>query len=277
MSKKFRNISLLHKQGSKHYNIRNLKPYVKLTKKQYKNTSRTNYIYALEYRKKIYRQNILNNLVYKSFIQNKFYLQKLYKKTVYKKDKYYFNRYYGIAFSSIPKYNTFLNGFSLWAIQKQTTALKVFPQSSALWLSSLHKLESDLSNPFLTVLEKNTNRKNKLWTAGFVRIRKLRQYYTRQLQSTEKLLYWYNYTSYKKIQKIINKIYNHNKGTNHILWSIICFLDSLWSNMLLKSNFVYSASGSFHSIKQNAILRNGSLNKKPICLSNPGDLFQKNI
>lgn len=274
---KSRNISLLHKQGSKHYNIHNLRPYVKLTKKQYKNSSRHNYIYALEYRKKLYRQNIINNVVYKSFMQNKFYLEKLYKKNVYKKDKYYFNSYYQIPCSPIPRYTTFLNGFSLWAIQKQTTALKVLPQTSALWLSSLNKLESDLSKPFLTTLEKNTNRKTKLWTAGFVRIRKLRQYYTRQLQSTEKLLYWYNYTSYNKIQKIINKIYSHHKGTNHLIWNIVCHLDSLWSNVLLKSNFVYNTSASFNRFKQNEILRNGFLAKNPIAFSKPGDLFQKKI
>ena len=272
-----RNISLLHKQGSKNYNIHNLKPYVKLTKKQYKNTSRNNYIYALEYRKKLYRQNIINNIVYKSFMQNKYYLKNLYNKNVYKKDKYYFNSYYQITFSSIARYTTFLSSFSLWAIQKQTTALKVFPQSSALWLSSLNKLESELSKPFLTILDKNTNRKTKLWTAGFVRIRKLRQYYTRQLQNTEKLLYWYNYSSYNKIQKIINKIYSNNKGTKHIIWKIVCCLDSIWSNVLLKSNFVYNTSASFSRFKQNEIIRNGFVAKKPISFSKPGDLFRKNV
>jgi hypothetical protein len=272
-----RNLSLLHKQGSKHYNIHNLRPYVKLTKKQYKNSSRNNYIYVLEYRKKLYRQNIINNVIYTSFMQNKFYLKKLYNKNVYKKDKYYFNSYYQIPFSSIARYTTFLNGFSLWAVQKQTTALKVFPQSSALWLSSLNKLESELSKPFLKILDKNTNRKTKLWTAGFVRIRKLRQYYTRQLLSTEKLLYWYNYSSYNKIQKIINKIYSNNKGTKHIIWKIVCCLDSIWSNVLLKSNFVYNTSASFNRFKQSEIIRNGFVVTKPISFSKPGDLFTKKI
>jgi hypothetical protein len=275
MSKKLENSPLLHKQGSKHYNIHNLRPYVKLTKKQYKNTSRNNYIFALEYKKKLYRQNILNNLVYNNFMQNRFAIQTLYNKSIYKKDKYYFNNYYEIPFSSIQKYHSVLNGFSLWAIQKQTTALRVFPQSSALWLSSLNTLETDLSKPLDTICDKNTNRKNKLWTAGFVRVRKLRQYYSRQLQSTEKLLYWYNYASVTKIQKIINKVYTHNKGTNHVIWNIICFLDSLWTNILLKSNFVYNTSASLNSMKQNTIIRNGVFLKNPTTLCKPGDIFQK--
>ena len=277
MSQNSKKTSLLHKQGSKYYNINNVTPYVRLTKKQYKNSSRNNYVYALEYKKKLYKQNIINNVMYTNFLQNKFYLKKLYKRNISKKDKYYFNQYYQTPFLCIAKYNTFLNGFSLWAIQKQTTALKVFPQSSALWLFSLNKLESDMSKPLLSISDKNINRKNKLWTAGFVRIRKLRQFYSRQLQSTEKLLYWYNYTSYTKMQKIINKVYSHNKGNHQMIWNIICFLDSLWVNIVLKSNFVYNPSASFNKLKKNAIIRNGFINKKPTTFSKPGDFFQKEV
>ena len=287
MNKKTRHVTLLNKQGSKRYNVYNMRPFVKLTKKQYRSSGRYNYIYAVEYKKKLYRQNVLSNVLYNCFQKDKIYYKNFFKReNIYNKNKYHFNRSHILPFASIAKYSAFLNGSSLWSIQRQTTALQVFPQSSSFWLYSLDMLETNFlriapsAELSLTLQgdKKNINRKNTLWTAGFVRIRKLRQYYKRQLCSTQKLLYWYSYASYKKINKTIQKIYQYNRGTKtHIIWSIISLLDSLWTNIIVKSNFVYTSSASSFKIKQKIISTNGFIIKKgPFrTKGKPGDIFYK--
>lgn len=295
MSKK---MSLLNKQGSKQFAISNMKPFVKLTKKQYRLSSRLNYIYALEFKKKLYRQNIYNNLLHNSFKKNYQYFQDYNQPRNLKINPYYNHTYHNIVpFSSISKYNAFLTSSNLWAIQKQTTALKVVPLSSSFWLYSLNKLDSILASVFLKEITPNVstsrivgkaftysdftkrvalkvNRKNKLWTAGFVRVRKLRQYHARQLQNTNKLLYWLGYPSLRSVKKIINKIHTHH-NFHFMTWSLIRFLDSLWFNTLVKTNFVYNASASSSFIKRKKGRYNGFVIKNMNTFCQSGDLIYK--
>ena len=268
-----KNIPLLNRQGSKRFNVCNMRPFVKLTKKQYKSSSRLNYVYALEYKKKLYRQNLINNLLYNSFQKNKLYFDQLYKKQNNHMKKPYLNLENMKPFLHLNRYCAFLNGSSLWAIQKQTTALKVFPQSSLFWAHALDHLDSNFRK--VSINKENINRKHKLWTAGFVRIRKLRLYYTRQLQSTQKILYWLGDPSLRKLKHIVNQIDNHNARPNSMVWSIICFLDSLQSNILIKSNFVYNSSASPNVIKQKAINLNGFLLHNAYSFSKPANILYK--
>lgn len=270
-------INLLNKQGSKQFLTLNMKPFVKLTKKQHRSSARHNYLYGLEYKKRLYKQNLINNLTFNHFKPNIEYLKK------FKPNQYYLSPYNNIVpLSSITKYSAFLNNSNLWSIQKQTTALKVFPQSSISWLyssdklmsSSLSTLNEDKIEFISKKIDINVNKKNKLWTAGFVRVRKLRQYYSKQLQSTNKLLYWMGYPSFKELKKIMNKIYIYNNSTSNV-WSIITFLDSLWPNILIKSDFVYNSSASSNLIKQKKCRYNGLILKKTYSFCNPGDIIYK--
>lgn len=268
-----RKINLLNKQGSKQFNILNMKPFVKLTKKQYRSSSRLNYIYGLEYKKRLHRQNLINNLTYNNFGANISYFQNWKQKSM--NNKYHLNSYNSIVpFSSTTKYSAFMNNSNLWAIQKQTTALRVFPQSSSFWLHSSDKLESI----FTKMLSKNSmtimNRKNKLWTAGFVKVRKLRLYYTKQLQNTNKLLYWLGRPSSKNLRKILNNICMNN-NSNILTWSVIKFIDSLWSNILVKTNFVYNSSASCSLVKQRKARFNGFTINRMYSFSKPGDIIYK--
>jgi hypothetical protein len=260
-------ISLLNKQGSKQFNILNMKPCVKLTKKQHKQSSRLNYVYGLEFQKKLYRQNLIRLQNYNSFDSN---IQ------CFKNGKNLFSRVTCVekeyAFSSITSYSSFLNNSSLWPIQKQTTALKVFPQSSLFWLYSLYQLDSVFTRSPDQDSMSNINKKNKLWTAGFVKIRKLRQYYGKQLQSTNKLLYWLGDPSYRQLRKALNKIYTH-AYSNIMPWSIIQFLDSLWTNLQIKANFVYYSSASPNVLKQKKMRYNGLIIQRPYGFCEAGDLI----
>jgi ribosomal protein S4 len=118
----------------------------------------------------------------------------------------------------------------------------------------------------------NINKKNKLWTAGFVKIRKLRQYYGKQLQSTNKLLYWLGDPSYRQLRKALNKIYTH-AYSNIMPWSIIQFLDSLWTNLQIKANFVYYSSASPNVLKQKKMRYNGLIIQRPYGFCEAGDLI----
>lgn len=327
--------TLLNKQGSKRFNVYNMRPFVKLTKKQYRSTTYPLYVFALEYKKKLYRQNLIHTVLYNSFKHNmcintldlqsqwkeprkglkqacgsfeafhkksnpilirasqRLRAQRLrgfglkgltpvgFRKT--SKARLYLSSTKKTPFILKNTYSAFLNGYSLWAIQKQTTARKVFSQTSVSWLYSLDYLESSFCEALLAYsniqqIKKKAaiNRKNKLWTAGFVRIRKLRQYYARQLISTHKILYWYNYPSSRKINMVINTIYNHIIGPEKLLpsvWSIISYLDSLWPNIMVKSNLVYNSSASINYIKSKKTNVNGFILNKPFTISCPGDII----
>ena len=262
-------VNILNKQGSKQFNILNMKPFIKLSKKQHKLSSRLNYVYGLEYKKRLYRQNLVNNLAYNSFKKNE-------TKLFANKCNFFHINNNIIPFCSITKYSAFLNNSNVWPIQKQTTALKVYPQSSTFWSYSLDKLDlisTDTVNQSLTT-PINNNKKNKRWTAGFVRVRKLRQYYSKQLQNRNKLLYWLGYPSFGNLRKILNKIYRHNHS-KFITWSIIKFLDSLWSNVIVKTNFVFNSSASPNIIKQKKGRYNGFIMHRAYGFCQPGDIVYK--
>lgn len=267
-------LSLLNRQGSKKFNTQNMKPFIKLTKKQYKATTGYNYLYALEYKKRLYRQNLVKNLLKQNFKENSIFFKKLYNKLETNKINF-MSSYNMIPLLTITKYNSFLTNSSLWAIQKQTTALKVFPQSSSFWLYSLDQIQLHSVNNQENEIEQNINRKNKLWTAGFVRVRKLRQYYTRQLQNTQKLLYWLGFPTFKKLNSLTNRIFNHNRRLDSMVWSMIQFLDTLWPNIIIKSNFIYNSSAGPSLIKQKKICVNGFFTKNTYTFSRPADIFYK--
>ena len=203
---------------------------------------------------------------------------KNYKTKLFNNKNSPYTNYDIVPFSSITKYSAFLSNSNLWPIQKQTTALKVYPQSSTFWSYSLNKLDlisTDTVNQSLTTpINNNNNKKNKRWTAGFVRVRKLRQYYSKQLQNRNKLLYWLGYPSFGNLRKILNKIYRHNHS-KFITWSIIKFLDSLWSNVIVKTNFVFNSSASPNIIKQKKGRYNGFIMHRAYGFCQPGDIVYK--
>ncbi len=268
-----KNVSLLHKHGAKRFNIHNMKPFVKLTKKQYKYCTRYNVFYALEYKKRLYRQNLLKSLSMTNVYKNINYFRNLYKiKQLYR--KVFISKILAIPYCDLSKYSSFYSGSNLWAIQKQTTAYKVFPQSRSFWFFSVYQIINENNCPISTE-EKNLPQKKPSWTAGFVKVRKLRQYYARQLQSTKKYLYWYGSPSFRTYKKRCMRIYNHNRKTVSQIWSKIMYLESLWTNILVKSNFVFNSSASSQLIKRKKCAVNGVNTKMVYTFCKPADLFYK--
>ena len=58
-------------------------------------------------------------------------------------------------------------------------------------------------------------------------------------------------------------------------WSIIKFLDSLWSNIIIKTNFVFNSSASPTLIKQKKGRYNGFIIHNIYSFCEPGDIVYK--
>jgi hypothetical protein len=268
-----KNNKLFYKQNKKYSIMYNMKQSSIITKKTQMMCKRLARVYALEYRRKFHKQNLmyslLNNPLHSHF-KDKLSL-KLNKHILQKNDHIFL--YKNTSKTILSKYNAFLHGSSLWALQKQTTARKVFPQTSILWNSNYIEALQHYNNPEFIVDNLKISSK-KLWAVGFVKIRKLRQYFGNQLHSRKKFMYWLNILNYKQYNKYINLVYTQKIYKPNI-WAIPSFTDTLWSNILVKSGFLLNTSSTHNMVKRRKFLKNGTFLNKSYSFIKPGSIFHK--